>query len=132
MYVTTACEPVVHDHHGYDRRDEAKIRAEEGKEVLRAVHQKPRDDRPHKDMAEDHATDNGEVLGEKTIKITADWYSIARYVGDDCGETLYKGSEEDERTSSRTPELVKNKAVEIPQIPVCYTEMLYRVNSVGQ
>lgn len=125
MDVTTACEPVVDDHDGYYRRDEGQIRAEEGKEVLGAVDQEPGDDGPDKDMAEDHAADNGEVLGEETVEIAADWYSVARYVGDDCGEALDEGSEEDECTSSWAPELVEDQAVEVPQIPICYTEMLY-------
>lgn len=114
MDVPAACEPVVDDHDGYDRRDEAQIRAEEGKEILGAVDQEPGDDGPDKDMAEDHAADDGEVLGEKTVEIAADWYSVARYVGYNCGKALDKGPEEDQCTSSWTPELVENEAIEVP------------------
>jgi len=78
-------------------------------------------------VAKDHAADNGEVLGEKTVEITADWYGVARYVRDDCGEALDEGTKKDERTSSWAPELIEDEAVEVPQVPVCYTEMLYMV-----
>lgn len=114
MDVPAACEPVVDDHDGYDRRDEAQIRAEEGEEILGAVDQEPGDDGPDKYMAEDHAADDGEVLGEKTVEIAADWYSVARYVGYNCGKALDKGPEEDQCTSSWTPELVENEAIEVP------------------
>jgi len=75
--VTTTCEPVVHDHDCYDGRDKAQVRAEESKEVLGAVDQEPGDDGPDKDMAEDHAANNGKVFGEETVEVTADWYSVA-------------------------------------------------------
>jgi hypothetical protein len=75
--ITTACEPVVHDHDCHYRRDKAKVRAEEGEEVLRAVHQEPWDNGPNEDMAEDHAADDGKVLWEKTVEVTTDGYSVA-------------------------------------------------------
>jgi hypothetical protein len=43
-------------------------------------------------MAQDHAAYNGEILGKKTIEITADGNGVARYVRDNRGETLDKGS----------------------------------------
>jgi len=130
MDVPTAREPVVHNHDCHDRRDEAQIRAEEGEEVLGTVHKEPWDDGPHEDMAEDHAADNGEVLGEETVEIAANRYSIARHVRDDRGEALDEGSQENKCTSSRAPELIEDEAVEVPQIPVCYTKMLYSAKGI--
>jgi hypothetical protein len=75
-------------------------------------------------MAEDHAADDSEVLWEKAVEVTANRYSVTRDVGDDRGEALDKGSEEDECTSSWAPELIEDEAVEVPQIPVCYTKVL--------
>lgn len=76
-------------------------------------------------MAENHAADYGEVLGEQAIEITADGDRIAGDVRDDRGEALNEGSQEYQCASPRAPELVQNKAVEVPQIPIGHTKMLF-------
>jgi hypothetical protein len=122
--VASPREPVVHDHDCHYRRDEAQIRAEEGKEVLGAVHQEPWDDRPYEDVTEDHAADNGEVLWKQAVEVTADGDGVARDVCDDRGETLDEGSEENKCAGTRAPKFIQDEAVEVPQIPVCHAEML--------
>lgn len=92
MDIAAACEPVVHNHDCDDRCDKAKIGPEEGKEVLGAVHQKPWDDGPHEYVAEDHAADDGEVLGKEAVKVTANGNSVAGDVCDDRSKALNEGS----------------------------------------
>jgi len=124
MDVTTAREPVVHDHNCHNRRDEAQVRAEEGEEVLGAVYQEPWDNGPAQEMAQNHAADDGEVFGEEPIQIAPNRDGVARDVRDNGRETLDERSQEDECASSWTPVLIENEAVEVPQVPVRDAEML--------